>query len=62
VHKLISHSSFILKGNGWYVTDYARADKKKEEVSQEQSKPEKEPKKTEAKADSRPKTEVTAKN
>ncbi len=23
LHKLISHSSFHLKGNGWYVTDYA---------------------------------------
>lgn len=23
VHKLISHSSFHLKGTGWYVTDYA---------------------------------------
>lgn len=26
VHRLISHSSFILKGSGWYVTDYARKD------------------------------------
>ncbi len=24
MHKLISHSSFHLKGSGWYVTDYAR--------------------------------------
>ncbi len=24
LHKLISQSSFILKGSGWYVTDYAR--------------------------------------
>jgi putative FmdB family regulatory protein len=24
VHKLISQTSFILKGSGWYVTDYAR--------------------------------------
>ncbi len=23
LHKLISHSSFHLKGKGWYVTDYA---------------------------------------
>ncbi len=22
VHKLISHTSFVLKGSGWYVTDY----------------------------------------
>ena len=25
--RLISHSSFILKGTGWYVTDYARKDR-----------------------------------
>ncbi len=24
VHKLISQSSFVLKGSGWYLTDYAR--------------------------------------
>jgi putative FmdB family regulatory protein len=23
LHKLISHSTFHLKGSGWYVTDYA---------------------------------------
>lgn len=23
LHKLISHSSFHLKGTGWYITDYA---------------------------------------
>lgn len=23
-HRLISHSSFVLKGTGWYLTDYAR--------------------------------------
>lgn len=23
LHRLISHSSFHLKGSGWYVTDYA---------------------------------------
>ncbi|AEH23553.1 regulatory protein, FmdB family [Thermodesulfobacterium geofontis OPF15] len=27
--KLISESSFILKGTGWYVTDYARKEKEK---------------------------------
>ena len=35
MHKLISRSSFHLKGSGWYVTDYARkgsggSDSKKE--------------------------------
>jgi putative FmdB family regulatory protein len=29
MHKLISHSSFVLKGTGWYVTDYARSEQKK---------------------------------
>jgi len=24
VHRLVSQSSFVLKGTGWYVTDYAR--------------------------------------
>ncbi len=28
VKKLISNSSFQLKGTGWYVTDYARKDKR----------------------------------
>lgn len=29
VKKLISNTSFQLKGTGWYVTDYARKDKEK---------------------------------
>jgi len=32
LHKLISHSSFHLKGTGWYVTDYAN-------ISQSSAKP-----------------------
>ncbi|NOY44948.1 MAG: zinc ribbon domain-containing protein [Deltaproteobacteria bacterium] len=28
VHKLISQSSFVLKGSGWYLTDYARKKEK----------------------------------
>ncbi len=24
VHRIISTTSFVLKGNGWYATDYAR--------------------------------------
>jgi putative FmdB family regulatory protein len=27
LHKLISHSTFHLKGSGWYVTDYAQKTK-----------------------------------
>lgn len=29
IRKLISNTSFILKGTGWYVTDYASSDRKK---------------------------------
>lgn len=41
MHKLISQSTFHLKGSGWYVTDYADkkpADKKSENASQKSSK------------------------
>ena len=61
LHKLISQSSFILKGNGWYVTDYARNDKKKEAASQHKPTPGKEAKKTGEKTASTPKAEVAAK-
>ncbi len=44
LHKLVSHSSFHLKGTGWYVTDYAgksgsaaRSEKKAESSSAETS-------------------------
>jgi putative FmdB family regulatory protein len=30
VHRIISHTSFILKGSGWYATDYARSANKGE--------------------------------
>jgi putative FmdB family regulatory protein len=33
LHKLISHSSFHLKGTGWYVTDYANKSKANSSVS-----------------------------
>jgi len=35
VTKLISNTSFQLKGSGWYVTDYARKDGKGKEKSTE---------------------------
>lgn len=52
MHKLVSHSSFVLKGTGWYVTDYARAEHKKSEkpLRKNHTKPE------------QPKAEVSAKN
>ena len=42
--KLISNTSFVLKGTGWYLTDYASGDRKKSmesEGSSETSKTEK---------------------
>jgi len=33
VHKLISNTSFQLKGSGWYITDYARSGKGKDKES-----------------------------
>ncbi len=41
LRKLVSQSSFILKGSGWYVTDYARKEKKSESSESKQSKEEK---------------------
>jgi putative FmdB family regulatory protein len=46
MHKMISRNSFILKGTGWYVTDYASSERKKAEGAK--GKPET---KTEAKAE-----------
>lgn len=47
--KLISNSSFVLKGTGWYKTDYVSTDKKTESKTDKQdnnkaeSKPEEKP-------------------
>jgi len=37
LQKLISKSGFILKGTGWYVTDYARKEKEKASSTKEGS-------------------------
>ena len=50
VKKLISNTSFQLKGTGWYITDYARKDKDKSPKEKKEKKEEKTPA-TEAKAD-----------
>jgi len=34
MHKLISQTSFVLKGTGWYVTDYASPERKKVQESE----------------------------
>ena len=38
VRRLISHTSFVLKGSGWYATDYARSNAKSESASDSTSK------------------------
>ena len=38
LHKLISHSSFHLKGTGWYVTDYANKSKSNSTVARKSNK------------------------
>lgn len=37
VKKLISNTSFQLKGSGWYITDYARKDKAPKEKKDEKA-------------------------
>lgn len=50
LHKLISHTTFHLKGSGWYVTDYANKSQnspsspgKKGDTASTESKPSKKP-------------------
>jgi putative FmdB family regulatory protein len=59
LHKLISHSSFHLKGTGWYITDYANksqttatpSSQRKKETNQSSESPSKKPKKSKKPAD-----------
>ncbi len=39
VERLISHTSFQLKGSGWYLTDYARKSSSPEKASDSGTKP-----------------------
>ena len=39
IRKLISNTSFQLKGTGWYITDYARKGKTADGKSEETAKP-----------------------
>jgi putative FmdB family regulatory protein len=60
--KLITKTSFVLKGSGWYVTDYPSAERKKAMKSEkpaDKQKAEKSGEKTEKKAEK--KTEVSHK-
>jgi len=49
VHKVISRTSFILKGTGWYATDYASSERKK--AIESAGKSDKKDKKTDTKVD-----------
>lgn len=59
LHKLISHSSFHLKGTGWYITDYANksqttatpSNQGNQEKNQSSESPSKKPKKSKKPAD-----------
>ncbi len=51
VKKLVSNCSFQLKGSGWYLTDYARKDKK--ETSQSNAKKDAPKKEENKKSDSK---------
>jgi predicted nucleic acid-binding Zn ribbon protein len=58
VHKLISQTSFVLKGTGWYVTDYARAGNKTKEDKTEKAQKKKD---TTATKKEKPKAEAAVK-
>lgn len=53
--KLISSTSFVLKGSGWYISDYAPGDRKKAAEAETKASSGSEPAaKTETKAESKP--------
>jgi putative FmdB family regulatory protein len=69
VTRLISNTSFQLKGSGWYVTDYARAgsgnggnkgSESKSETSSSDGATESKPAKSEAKSESKSETSSTS--
>jgi putative FmdB family regulatory protein len=57
MHKLVSQTSFILKGTGWYATDYASSTRKKAMEAEGTSSPVSE-KKSGAKKEAKSKTAV----
>jgi putative FmdB family regulatory protein len=56
MHKMISHTSFILKGTGWYVTDYASPERKKALENEGGT-----PIKTETKTETKPQSKTESK-
>ncbi len=61
LRKLISNTSFVLKGDGWYVSDYPSSDRKKELEAEkkETSPPEKKEKKSSTETKSEKKETVS---
>ncbi len=59
LEKLISSTSFVLKGSGWYVTDYASGDRKSK-MEAEKGKPEPN-KKSEGKSETKPESKSETK-
>ena len=53
VNKLLSQSSFMLKGSGWYVTDYAKKTTSSESKNESSSSETKTESKTETKTESK---------
>lgn len=51
--KLITNTSFVLKGSGWYVTDYPSADRKKAIDSKKPAAADKDAKNKDSKADTK---------
>jgi putative FmdB family regulatory protein len=39
IHKVLSPTAFVLKGSGWYATDYPSADRKQAESSEAKEAP-----------------------
>lgn len=62
VKKLISNTSFVLKGSGWYVTDYVSPERKKA-VDSEKGTSDKKPSETkpEVKTETKPETKSNLK-
>ncbi len=57
VERLISHSSFQLKGSGWYMTDYARKSQSPPSTKADTSKSEKSEKSADKAAPPAPKSD-----
>jgi len=61
VHKLVSSTSFILKGGGWYATDYGKNRKPEEKKPADVKKSAAKSEKSDAKAESKASTEKAGK-